>query len=343
MNKSLTVSFVGLIGIVLVLSSCHSLSLKGKEANQGIEQQAVLKEKVVGKEQLEEEVSSKRGIASVNKDLFANVPFARIPAVKRFMMGSPLNERYRKKDEGNEYGPVPVEITKPYEMMKTEVTQRQWHLVMRGYPNKRLRNPSYFKRKGDCDDREQVDGEWMCPDNPVENVSWNHVREFIWKLNVMKGLRNCIGSPQDPRGCYRLPTEAEWEWAVRAGTTTAYFFGNDPSALGRYAIYKGNSGGGLTKVRGNRLPNRFGLYDVYGNVWEWVQDGWAKKLMKGKDPLNTISECDFVNECRVIRGGAWSMIARSLRSANRDFGNPGHFRGPDYRSIDVGFRLVRTL
>ena len=152
----------------------------------------------------------------------------------------------------------------------------------------------------------------MCPDNPVESVSWNEVQLFIRRLNA--GLRSCKGEPGDLRGCYRCRQRAEWEWAVGAGTDTGYFFGNDSGQLGRYAVYLGNSGGRTHKVKGDRLPNQNGLYDVYGNVWEWVQDSWQKKLPGGKDPLVTRGSS------HVVRGGGWSNKEGKLQSTIRPLG-----------------------
>ena len=233
-------------------------------------------------------------------------------------MGSPRGERNRYNNEAQK----PVKISKAFEIMETEVTQKQWFQVTG-------RNPSKFKRSRDCDNWDRVNE--MCPDNPVESVSWDEVQRFIKRLNDSMGLRGCQGSPKDPSGCYRLPTEAEWEWAVRAETKTAYFFGNDPSILGRYAIYRKNSGGRTHKVKGDRLPNKWGLYDVHGNVWEWVQDGYWRELPGGRDPLVT----SRVN--RVVRGGSWYDYAKNLRLAYRSLVRLNS------RNDGIGFRLVRTL
>ena len=147
-----------------------------------------------------------------------------------FDMGSPVNETGR----GNDEGPVHhVTISEAFYLGKYEVTQKQWHEVM-GY------SPSHFK--GD--------------DLPAENVSWDDVQEFIKKLNKKENTHK-----------YRLPSEAEWEYAARAGTTTRYSFGDDDSKLGEYAWYNENSGGKTHPV-GNKGANPWGLYDVHGNVWE---------------------------------------------------------------------------
>ena len=211
-------------------------------------------------------------------------------------------------------------------MMTTEVTQEQWYQVTG-------KNPSKFKREGDCENWDSKRG--MCPDNPVESVSWNDVKGYIRELNELSGMKGCERRasrfPIHKRSCYRLPTEAEWEYALRAGSETEYFYGDDPSQLGRYAIYRANSGGRTHRVKGNRLPNRNGLYDVYGNVWEWVEDAWQGSLPGGRDPLVT------TGSYRVLRGGSWINFARYLRSAYR-YGNP-----PVLRDYLIGFRLVKIL
>ena len=265
--------------------------------------------------------SVKLQIVSVNP-VFS---FREIPA-GQFLMGSPSNEKHRRNDENQMF----VEITKAFEIMKTEVTQRQWFQVMRN-------NPSYFKKRRDCKKHEIMEGIEMCSNHPVERVSWDEVQKFIKKLNDNLGLKGCKGSPHDPKGCYRLPTEAEWEWAVRAGTKTAYFFGKEASALGPYAWYWNNSRGRTHKV-GVKSPNPWGLYDVYGNVWEWVQDVYKKKWpLEDKDSLVIKSSAQFSRLFHVFRGGSWGYSAGSLRSAKR------FYSYSDYGGYDVGFRLVRTL
>ena len=302
MNKAIQ-SLLGMMMAVLFLPSCHFMEKK---------------------EELSQVGTASRKIASVAPSF----PFRKIPAGK-FRMGSPLNERDR--DSRNE-GQKPVEITKSFEMMEREVTQGEWFSVMRD-------NPSGFKRPEDCDNHEYVEGErgrvGMCRDHPVEQVSYKMAQEFIKKLNYkFSGYGTlCWNSKirRTKRGCYRLPTEAEWEYAVRAGSKTAYFFGDDPSILGKYAIYSGNSGGRTHKVKGRRLPNKWGLYDVYGNVWEWVEDAYSEELPGGRDPLVTSGSY------RVHRGGSWDDYARYLRSAGRYRVLPGSGYS------DIGFRLVRTL
>ena len=159
MGKSLALPLISFISVSLLLASCHSLVRKSAE------------KKEVSNQQIE--------IASV-RPLFS---FQRIPAGS-FTMGSPLSERGRDGDEGSDRGQVKVEITKPFEIMTTEVTQRQWFIVMK-------RNPSYFKRPEDCINYDRVNK--LCPDHPVENVSWKLVQGYIKRLNDNLGLINCDG------------------------------------------------------------------------------------------------------------------------------------------------------
>ena len=175
----------------------------------------------------------------------------------------------------------------------------------------------------------------ICPDHPVERVSWYDAKEFIRRLNASAGVEGCEGTPQDDPGCYRLPKEAEFELALRAGTKTAYFFGNDSSQLGDYAVYGGNSTHEVDD--GFHNPNK--LHGMIGNVWEWTEDNYQSELVGGSDPLNRWkSECYHGwEECRVLRGGSWDDSATDLRSASRKR------YSANTRFNTVGFRLVRTL
>ena len=190
-----------------------------------------------------------------------------------FMMGSPSNESGRYDNEKQHR----VTLTKGFHMQTTEVTQRQWKAVMGN-------NPSNFKNCGD-----------NCP---VEEVSWNDVQDFIRKLNQREG-----GSK------YRLPTEAEWEYAARAGTTTRFSFGDDEGRLGEYAWYSGNSGRKTHSV-GQKTPNAWDLYDMHGNVWEWCQDWY------GDYPSGSVTDSigPSSGSRRVIRGGSWGNKPPGLRS-----------------------------
>ncbi len=227
-----------------------------------------------------------------------------------FQMGSPSSEKDRYDDEVVHS----VTLTKDFEIQQTEVTQAQWFLVM-GY------NPSYFKKKENCsEDYLEIKSTGLCPNHPVETVSWNDAQDFIKKLNEGNDGYN-----------YRLPTEAEWEFASRGGTQTAYSFGDDTGYLRDYGWYYENSGS-QTRAVGNKKANQYNLYDMHGNVWEWTQD-WYANYSSGsqRDPVGAAS-----GSARVFRGGCWSDVGQSLRSAFR------YSWGPGFRNFNVGFRLVRT-
>jgi formylglycine-generating enzyme required for sulfatase activity len=213
-----------------------------------------------------------------------------------FMMGSPSSEPGRGSDETRHQ----VTLTRGYYLQTTEVTQGQWKAVMGD-------NPSRFDNCGD--------------DCPVENVSWNDVQEFIRKLNQREGMNK-----------YRLPTEAEWEYACRSGSDTKYCFGDSKSDLEQYAWF-GSSFFGKTHPVAQKRPNAWGLYDMHGNVWEWCGDRYGdypSSLVT--DPAGPSS-----GSCRVRRGGSWDYVAAYCRSADRD-GRP-----PDLRRYYLGFRLARSL
>jgi formylglycine-generating enzyme required for sulfatase activity len=187
-----------------------------------------------------------------------------------------------------------VTISKPFLMGKYEVTQGQWKAVMGS-------NPSKFSGNDDL---------------PVEQVSWEDCQEFIRRLNAKTG------------GGWRLPTEAEWEYACRAGTSGDY-----AGALDQMAWYDGNSGG-TTHPVGQKQPNAWGLYDMHGNVWEWCQD-WYDASFYGRSPgTDPVGPSSGSN--RVDRGSCWGNTAAFCRSATRD-GN-----APSTRSVYLGFRLART-
>ncbi len=220
--------------------------------------------------------------------------FVQIPAGE-FGIGSPSNEVGRYDNEG----PVhQVKISKAFYMGKYEVTQRQWQDIMGN-------NPSYFK--GD--------------NLPVEMVSWADAQEFIKKLNDKEGTKK-----------YRLPSEAEWEYAARAGTTTRYSFGDDSSMLGDYAWDDANSGGKSHDV-GQKKPNPWGLYDMHGNVWEWVQDIYHGNYNGA--PTDGSAWESGSGSAHVDRGGMWSGNLGCCRSANRYY--------DDNRSNNLGFRLVMEI
>ncbi len=235
-----------------------------------------------------------------------DMAFVLIPA-GTFMMGSSSEEidrlvqRYGEDTRTYFEPEIPqhqVTISQPFYLGKHEVTQGQWEVVMES-------NPSSFT--GD-------------PNRPVESVTWNDVQEFIGKLNEQESGRT-----------YRLPTEAEWEYACRAGTTTAYSFGDDPSQLGEYAWYYDNSGNKTHPV-GQLKLNAWGLYDMHGNVWEWVHDWYDAGYYRQSPPSDPQGSSS--GEYRVLRGGSFLYLQRYVRCAFRNW----YF--PQDRYDDFGFRVV---
>ena len=209
-------------------------------------------------------------------------------------MGSPTSEPNRFSNETLHS----VTLTQGYYLQTTEVTQAQWQGVMGS-------NPGYFKGAN----------------LPVENVSWNDIQQFIQLLN------------QRGEGTYRLPTEAEWEYAARAGTTTPWSCGSSESCLNQVAWFNTSSSSGQTQPVGQKQANAWGLYDMHGNVWEWVQD-WYGTYPSGS-VTNPQGSSTGVN--RVARGGSWNPSARYARSAYR------YPDSPDTRLNSLGFRLLRSL
>lgn len=229
-----------------------------------------------------------------------------------FTMGSPITEIGRWGQHENK---VSVVLTKGFEIQSTEVTQLQWWEVMGT-------NPSHFSSERYCwDSFFEKDGVKLCPNNPVETVSWNEIQNFIAKLNSKDSIFN-----------YRLPTEAEWEYAARAGTQTAYFFGDDSGQLRNFGWYAENSNN-QTNTVGTKGSNPWGLYDMYGNVGEWVQNWYDVRSSSVQiDPAGPATGWN-----RVMCGGTWGDEVQFLRSAFREYSQP-------YLSFaGVGFRLVRTV
>jgi formylglycine-generating enzyme required for sulfatase activity len=224
-----------------------------------------------------------------------------------FLIGSPpdpgpdpfSNEMPKALESPEEKPQHRVQI-QSFAIGKYEVTQEQWYAVMSN-------NPSQYK------------GRTL----PVEQVSWDDVQQFIEKLNQKTGQK------------YRLPSEAEWEYAARAGTTTEWSHGNDESKLGNYAWYSQNSGS-KTQAVGQKLSNAFGLYDMHGNVWEWTQDCWHNNYFDAPtDGSAWTTGCS--GHVRVLRGGSWGNSPAGLRSAFRGRSGLGN------RNYINGFRLARTL
>lgn len=215
-----------------------------------------------------------------------------------FTIGSPGGETDRYRDEGPQYK---VTISKSFYIGIYEVTQALWGAVMGT-------NPSVFTN---------------LPNNPVESISWDDCQEFIRKLNAM-GI-----------GTFRLPTEAEWEYACRAGSTTKFYWGEDPgyTLIGQYAWYVDNSKN-KTQAVGLKKPNAWGLFDMLGNIREWCNDWYA-------EPYSTVAQIDptgpSTGTYRVLRGGSWNAYPQNCRVADRGGAEPTAL------GISDGFRLVRNV
>lgn len=219
-----------------------------------------------------------------------------------FMMGSSADEPGRDNDETQHS----VTLTKKFYIQTTEVTQGQWRKAMES-------NPPYFKDGGE--------------DCPIESVSFDDCQEFIRKLNKQENTNK-----------YRLPTEAEWEYACRAGSKTAFANGDitkkdlvHNANIDQIGWYSANSGR-ITHPVGQKKPNKWGLYDMHGNVWEWCQDRY------GRYPYQYLIDPEGPSSGarRVFKGGSWLNDAAQCRSANR-------FRDiPSFKSRYLGFRLVMT-
>ena len=239
---------------------------------------------------------------------------ALIPAGK-FLMGLPKDEKERQPDEEQHE----VSITKPFYLGVYAVTQAEYEKVMKN-------NPSYFSAKGYGKDRvKDIDtGQF-----PVEEVSWDDAVAFCKKLSEL---------PEEKKAgrVYRLPTEAEWEYACRAGTKTVFHYGDSLSS--KQANFDGNFPYGGADKRpylarpaevGTYAANAFGLYDMHGNVWQWCQDWYTDKPPGGEDP-----EVTTAASLRVIRGGSWYVHGRICRSAVRDRTDPGS------QGNSLGFRVA---
>ena len=218
-----------------------------------------------------------------------------------FKMGSPESEERRRPQESQH----DVTLSKDYFLGAYEVTQSEYQQVMN-------KNPSFVQSAKIRDSSR----------HPVEQVSWNDAVEFCKRLSEL---------PEEKRAgrVYPLPTEAEWEYACRAGSKTAYSFGESSKALDDYAWYDGGSNRQTHPV-GEKKPNAWGLADMHGNVWEWCSD-WYGQYPKGaaSDPAGPKE-----GSARVQRGGGWVGLAEVCRSAHRD----GFV--PSVRDADGGFRVV---
>ena len=216
-----------------------------------------------------------------------------------FMMGSPANEKGHNiaLSYNPFFGPEnlhQVGISKPFYLAKYSVTREQYEALM-------------------------GDGWWSGSGGkrlPVEGIGWSQAQDFCKKMP----------DNDNQKRQFRLPTEAEWEYACRAGSTTAYYFGDDPKELGDYAWFADNSGQRIHTV-GEKNPNAWGLFDMHGNVWQWCEDYWGPyEGLDVKDPLRSVdpfaeAEADAIAwriaGHRVLRGGAWNAGDTYCRSACR--------------------------
>jgi formylglycine-generating enzyme required for sulfatase activity/tRNA A-37 threonylcarbamoyl transferase component Bud32 len=264
--------------------------------------------------------TSSRMIEVLNLPKHADKMTLKLIPAGTFQMGSPAGQGH-----GFEHPQHEVRITRPFYLGVFEVTQGQYQAVMG-------QTPSYFKGSADL---------------PVENVSWLDTVKFCNTLSEREGLRPfykidgvSVSVPDWSGMGFRLPTEAEWEYACRAGSTTRYSFGDDEARLSDFAWFSGNSGGKTHPV-GQKRPNAFGLYDTHGNVWEWCWDWYATDFYKQSptdDPRGPRSAA-----YRVFRGGSWNNEPWDPRSALRPWNGPGNqpWNGPGERDIYLGFRVAR--
>ena len=237
-----------------------------------------------------------------------------------FTMGSPLDEQGRNANEGPQHE---VTISKDFHIGRYEITVGQYTAFMKATGNEEgvdwedsdcplRRNDGNYQLNGPCG------RSW---DQPIVLVSWYGARDFcMWVEEQNSAL------------LVRLPTEAEWEYACRAGTTTRFYWGNDLdyAQIDDYAWYGWNNQPSFTKKVGQKKPNAFGLYDMSGNVWEWCHDWYGEYPQeRGVDPIGQNTSL-----YHIFRGGDWMSTPRYVRSAERAFGEPTHME------TTIGFRIV---
>ena len=214
-----------------------------------------------------------------------------------FQMGATSEQGSDAEDDEK---PVHTVTVSSFYIGKTEVTQNLWMAVMGG-------NPSYFKKGGNY---------------PVENVSWDDIQEFLSKLNAVTGKK------------YRLPTEAEWEYAARGGNKSSGYKYSGSNNIGDVAWYDGawydGNSSEETHLVATKAPNELGIYAMAGNVWEWCQDWYGGYTSSSQTNPQGASSGSF----RVLRGGSWYLSARLCRVSYRISSYP------DSRYDDIGFRLV---
>ena len=227
-------------------------------------------------------------------------------AAGRFQMGSPPTEAGRSNDEGPQTN---VTISRGFWLGVFIVTQEEWKTVAENTTGLKA-EPSFFRESHRL---------------PVEQVSWSDCQYWLQELNTIEETANRL--PRDWH--YQLPTEAEWEFACRAGSLSRFHFGDADTALGDHGWYSANSAGQTHPV-GEKIANPWGFYDMHGNVWEWCQDRYGP-LPGGSvtDPQGPVFGLK-----RLLRGGSWGVAASRCRSAYRVWNDP------DYRDYTLGFRIA---
>jgi len=257
-----------------------------------------------------------------------------IPA-GQFTMGSSAPEKAWAASHGSTPGSVadeapqhPVSL-RSFALGRTDVTRAGYAAFVRetGHPLGDGCGRDGFKWDKQPDLNWQKPGFSQTDRDPVVCVSWQDAQAYVSWLNRKSG-------PRSGEGPYRLPTEAEWEYAARAGSTTMFWWGDDDGAADSHAWYKANSDGHTQPV-GSKPANAFGLYDIVGNVWQWTQDCYAETYANAPSDGNAAQTKG--NCLRVDRGGSWLFPAWLLRSATRER-NPANFR-----DAIMGFRVAKTI
>ncbi|NCS11825.1 MAG: SUMF1/EgtB/PvdO family nonheme iron enzyme [Microcystis aeruginosa G13-09] len=231
--------------------------------------------------------------------------------IKLEMVSLPAGKFLMGSSESNYEKPPHQVKVNSFAIGKYPITEAQYQAVMGN-------NPSGFENN---------------PQNPVEKVSWNDAKAFCQKLSQITGKT------------YRLPTEAEWEYACRAGTTTRYYFGDDANQLGDYAWYDGNSNG-TTHPVGQKKPNGWGLYDMSGNVFEWCEDDWHNSYAGAPDDGTAWIDNDNRSRSqKCLRGGSWGYIPEFLRGGSWGYfpdllRSADRWNHPDGLSNFIGFRVA---
>ena len=250
------------------------------------------------KKKLEDPTPRKDAILKLFVEEFVPIKPGKGKFSESFMMGT------EKGGRENERPVHKVTFKDGFAMAKYEVTQELYHVVMGTNPAK-----------------------WQGLRNSVEMCDWKEANEFCAKASKLLRARKLIKDDQQ----IRLPSEAEWEYCCRAGTTTAYSFGDDVKEIGKYAWYKVNAPGNDPPV-GAKDANPWGLYDMHGYVWEWCADSWSPNFKSAKDDGSAFM--DKAGTDHVVRGGGYSDVAEACRSAYR------HFVPAKTRADTIGFRCV---